>query len=135
MASFDQLKGLFKSQEEKEGERRKKEKEDEERQRKEDKEEVKEVIRSHMASIKEDIKEIKAKQDQIEHQVLESENKMTKKYEDMVNKVGNLELKLKELEDKEIAKEAEGEASGKLNPALQPVGRAWPSIQPPVLTG
>ena len=59
MATFDQLKELFKYQEDKEAKRREKEKEEEERKRKEDKQDVKEVIRSHMFSIKEDIKEIK----------------------------------------------------------------------------
>ena len=59
MATFDQLKELFKNQEEKDGMRREKEKEEEERKRRDDKEEVKEVIKTHMSSIKDDIKEIK----------------------------------------------------------------------------
>ena len=80
MATFDQLKELFKNQEEKDGMRREKEKEEEERKRKEDKEEVKEAIKNHMSSIQEDIREIKAKQDKIEVQVVESEIKMGKKY-------------------------------------------------------
>ena len=65
MASFDQLKELFNNQEEKEDQKREKEKEEEERKRKEDNEEVKELIKSHMSSIKEDIKDIKTKQDKI----------------------------------------------------------------------
>ena len=70
MASFNQLKELFKNQEEKEDKRREKEKEEEERKRREDNEEVKELIRSQMSSIKEDIKNIKTKQDKIEDKML-----------------------------------------------------------------
>ena len=78
MATYDQLKELFKNQEEREDMRREKEKEVEERKRKADKEEVKEVINTHMSSIKEDMKEIKIKQDHIEGQVMQSESRMEK---------------------------------------------------------
>ena len=130
MASFEQLKELFKNQEEKDAQRREKEKEEEERKRKEDKEEVKEVIRSQMLSIKEDIKEIKVKQGQIEDKVLESEIKMTMKYDDMAAKVGNLELIIKEMEVKETGRKAEEEESDNTFPALQPVGKMCSSFQP-----
>ena len=130
MASFEQLKELFKNQEVKEGQRREKEKEEEERKRKEDKEEVKEVIRSQMLSIQENIKEIKVKQGQIEEKVLESEIKMAKKYNDMAVMVGNLELRIKEMEVKETARKEEVEVSDKTFPALQPVGKMCSSFQP-----
>ena len=123
MATFDQLKELFKYQEDKEAKRQEKEKEEEERKRKEDKEEVKEVIKSHMSSIKEDIKEIKNKQDQIEGQVMQSENRMEEKFNDMAEKFGNLERKIKELEDREREKENRNKDGSKIWPALQPEGR------------
>ena len=123
MATFEQLKELFKYQEDKEAKRREKEKEEEERKRKEDKEEVKEVIRSHMSSIKEDIKEIKNKQDQIEGRVMQSENRMEGKFNDMAEKFGNLERKVKELEDREREKENRNNDSSKIWPALHPEGR------------
>ena len=95
MASFDQLKELFMNQEEKDGKRREKEKEEEERKRKEDKEEVKELIKSQMTSIKVDIMEIKAKQNVIENKVVETETEMLKKYDNLANKLGNLEKKIR----------------------------------------
>ena len=113
----------------KDGQRREKEKEEEERKRKEDKEEVKDVIRSQMLLIKEDIKEIKVKQGQIEDKVLESEIKMAKKYNDMAAMVGNLELRIKEMEVKETARKEELEEIDKTFPALQPVGKMCSSFQ------
>ena len=79
MATLEQLKELFQHQEEKDGRRRDKEKEEEDRRRKEDMDEMKEVIKSHMSLIQKDIKDIKAKQDKIEGQVVESESRMGKK--------------------------------------------------------
>ena len=131
MASLSDLKELFKSQEEKDISRREKEKEEEDVKRKEDKEEVKEMFKSHMKSMTEDIKGIKIKQDQIEGQVLESENKLTKKYDDMANKVTNLENKLKEIEEKVKAKKVEiEEESTRTWPAIHPEGRHHSSSQP-----
>ena len=49
-------------------------------------------------SMKEDIRDIRIKQDQIEGQALETEVKLTKKYDDMAKKVGNFEKKLREME-------------------------------------
>ena len=128
MATFEQLKELFKYQEDKEAKRREKEKEEEERKRKEDKEEVKEVIRSHMSSIKEDIKEIKNKQDQIEGQIMQSENRMEEKFNDMTEKFGNLERKVKELEDRERERKQDKDSS-QIWPALHPEGRIQSSTQ------
>ena len=128
MATFEQLKELFKNQEEKDGMRREKEKEEEEMRRKVDKEEMKEVIKSHMASIKDDIKEIKAKQDMIEGQVVESENKMGKKYDDIASKFGELEMKVKEIDERQ--KKKEGEEASMAWPAIQPAGRGESSSQP-----
>ena len=130
MASLSDLKELFKSQEEKDIRRREKEKEEEDVKRKEDKEEVKEMFKIHMKSMTEDIKGIKIKQDQIEGQVLESENKLTKKYDDMANKVTNLENKLKEIEEKEKAKKVEREENARTWPAIHPEGRHHSSGQP-----
>ena len=130
MASLNDLKELFKSQEEKDISRREKEKEEEDVKRKEDKEEVKEMFKSHMKSMTEDIKGIKIKQDQIEGQVLESENKLTKKYDDMASKVTNLENKLKEIEEKEKAKKVEREENARTWPAIHPEGRHHSSGQP-----
>ena len=130
MATYDQLKELFKNQEEREDMRREKEKEVEERKRKADKEEVKEVINTHMSSIKEDMKEIKIKQDQMEGQVIQSEARMEKKYDDMANKFGNLEKKMKELENREKDKESLNIDSSKTWPTIQPEGRMQSSSQP-----
>ena len=123
MATFDQLKELFKNQEEREDMRREKDKEDEETKRREDKEEVKDVIKSHMSSIKDDIKEIKMKQDNIEGQVIQSENRMEKKFDDMGEKFESLEKKVKELEDREREKESKKIDSSKIWPPLHPEGR------------
>ena len=128
MASFEQLKELFLNQEEKDGKRREKEKEEEEKKRKENKEEVKQLIKSRMSMIKEDITEIKMKQDLSEDKVKEAEHKMAKKYEDMANKLGELNKKIQELE---VRKNAEKEESDKTFPALQPAGRTCSSPQPP----
>ena len=49
------------------------------------------MFESHMFSMKDDIKDIKNKQVQIEGQVEETENKLMKKYDEMAYKVGNLE--------------------------------------------
>ena len=123
MATLDQLKELFKNQEEREDMRREKDKEDEERKRREDKEEVKDVIKSHMSPIKDDIKEIKMKQDNIEGQVIQSENRMEKKFDDMGEKFESLEKKVKELEDREREKESKKIDSSKIWPPLHPEGR------------
>ena len=58
--------------------RREKGKEEKDVKRKEDKEEVKEMLKMHLIPMKEDIKDIKIKQDQMEGKVLESKNKLTK---------------------------------------------------------
>ena len=129
MATFDELKQLFEMQEEKDIKRRKKEKEEEEVKRRQDNEEVKEILKSHLMTMKNDIKDIKNKQEQIEGQVVETENKLTKKYDDMADKVGNLESKIIELEEKEKAKKLI-EESAKTCPAVHPMGRSQPSIQP-----
>ena len=130
MATFDQLKELFKNQEEREDMRREKDKEDEETKRREDKEEVKDVIKSHMSSIKDDIKEIKMKQDNIEVQVIQSENRMEKKFDDMGEKFESLEKKVKELEDREREKESKKIDSSKIWPPLHPEGRTQAFAQP-----
>ena len=78
MASFDELKELFINQEEKDRKRREKDKKEEERKRKADNKEVKDLIKSHMVSIKEDIKEVRLKQNMIEDKVMEAEEKMDK---------------------------------------------------------
>ena len=95
-----------------------KEDEEEERggrhKRTEDKEEVKDMLKNHIMSNKEDIRDIRIKQDQIEGQVIETEDKLTKKYDDMVNKVGNLENKLREMKEKEKAKKVEREEMGNI---------------------
>ena len=77
MATLNELKDLFKSQEERYIKRREKEKEEEEEKRKEDTEEVKEMFKSHMLLMKEDIKDIRNNQEQIEGQVVEYENKLS----------------------------------------------------------
>ena len=142
MATLEQLKELFQHQEEKDDRRREKEKEDEDRRRKEDKDEMKEVIRSHMSLINKDIKDIKAKQDKIEGQVVESERKMGKKYDDIADKFGELEIKMKKIEERQNKKEGEdssrvwptihpvGREESSNQPAFHPVGRYQPSIQP-----
>ena len=80
-----------------------------------------------MSTIKEDINEVKMKQNMIEDKVKEAEDKMAKKYDDMANKVENLENKIKELEAR---KGAEVEEREKTFPALQPAGRTCPDLQP-----
>ena len=146
MASLIQLKELFNSQEEKDIKRRQKEKEEVDLKRKEDKEEVKDMFRSHMLSVKEDIKDIKIKQDQIEGQVMAAEDKLTKKYDDMASKVGELENKIRGMEMRDRAnKELEEEIARKrpgphlvgsqqssCQPPIHPVGREQLSVQPAV---
>ena len=101
MAYLNDLKELFKGQDETRIKRREKEKEEEDEKRKEDKEEVKDMFKNHMKPMKENIRDIRTKQDHIEGQVLETEDKLTKKYNDMANKVGYLEKKIREMEEKE----------------------------------
>ena len=132
MASLIQLKELFNSQEEKDIKRREKEKEEVDLKRKEDKEEVKEMLRSHMLSMKEDIKDIKIKQDQIEGQVMAAEDKLTKKYDDMASKIGELENKMREMERKDKDNKELEEESARKRPVLHSVGRQQPSCQPPI---
>ena len=129
MATLDQLKELFKNQEEREDKRREKEKKEEEEKRTADKEEVKEVIKIHMSSIKENIKEIKIKQDRMEGQVIQSEERMEKKFDDIANKFGDLEKKVMELENREKEKESTNMNSIQTWPAHQPEGRIQSSIQ------
>ena len=128
MATLEQLKELFQLQEEKDGRRREKEKEEEDRRRKEDNDEMKEVIKNHMSLINKDIKDIKAKQDKIKGQVVESESKMGKKYDDIANKFGELEIKMREIEERQSKKE--GEDASRAWPTIQPVRRMESSSQP-----
>ena len=97
------------------------------------------MIKSHMSSIKEDIKEIKAKQDKIESQVVESESKMEKKYDDIASKFSDLEKKINDIEERQKKKEGEvvwpaiqpgGRVESSSQPKIQPVGRNWSSSQP-----
>ena len=107
MASFNDRKELFKGPEKKNIKRREKEVED--KNRKEDKEEVRDMLKNNMMLMKEDITDFRIKQDQIEGQVLETKGKLTKKYDDMANKVVNFENKLGEMEEKEKVKKVERE--------------------------
>ena len=100
------------------------------------------MIKTHMASIKEDIKDIKAKQDVIEVKVVESESRMEKKYDEVVSKMGDLEKKVQEMEERQRRKETEdssknwpdvhpgGSKQYSGQPALQPAGRVQLSSQP-----
>ena len=125
MAYLNDLKELLKGQDETRIKRREKEKEEEDEKRKEDKEEVKDMFKNHMKPMKENIRDIRTKQDHIEGQVLETEDKLTKKYNDMANKVGYLEKKIREMAEKE---KVEGE--GSTWSALHPVGRQQSACQP-----
>ena len=109
MASLNDLKELFKGPKKKHIKRTEKEKEEENINRKEDKEQGKDMLKNHMMSMKEGIRDIRIKQDQIEGQVLETEDKLTKKYDDMANKVGHLQNKLREMEENLNAKKVERE--------------------------
>ena len=59
---------------------------------------------------------------------------MAKKYEDMVNKVGNLEMKIRELEQRETMKKAEEVDCDKTVSEIHPVGSSWPAPQPEAKT-
>ena len=82
-----------------------------------------------MSSIKEDIKEVKIKQNLMEGQVIQYENRMEKKFDDIANKFGDLEKKVMELENREKEKESTNVDSGQTWPACQPEGRIQSSSQ------
>ena len=105
MATLEQIRELFMEQEEK----RRKEKEEEEEARKRDKEEMKEVIRNQMSVIKDDIQEVKMKQNNME------------------TKMETMEKKLKELDDK--AKKSEVGGPKEAWPTLQPENRTQTKLQ------